>query len=170
MASKKMSEKTKWIITLISVALILFFVPAIFIAVANNLTNEDNTSRAGLYERKADSRCFEIEQGWKTNFSDNVFDLLEDWYKLGDLTENVKYEFRVTPKYNVDDVEFKLVWYDEDDNELDVIYKYIGDTRKGRTYKIDFTLEDINLSQVKNLDHTTYYVSSGTISFFKNCG
>lgn len=76
-------------------------------------------------------------------------------------------EYVFIPKHNINDLTFAITICDDNRQELQTIYKTVGNVRKGQQYSVSFSvLEFQSFSTVWNASYTKISVSRGDITVF----
>lgn len=82
------------------------------------------------------------------------------------LTENfsLNKSFKLVPKVDIDDLEITFKYFDSENKVISQNTKYVGDVKKSAEYTVTLDIYIIDSEFYKTPD---YYVSGGTVSYFK---
>ncbi len=107
--------------------------------------NKDNTDRPTLLTRKA---------------------TLNDISISSDESNIISIELIVVPKYDIDNLEITINYYNDSKTLLKTQTKDFGDVKKGGRYTEQIYITDFSISQIFELEYCRYTVTGGTVSYF----
>lgn len=108
-------------------------------------TNKDNSDTPTLITRKATINDITINSN-----ENNIISI----------------EMTITPKYDIDDLEITVNYYNSSNVLLKTITKNIGNVKKDGKYTEQVYITDFSLSQILELSYCKYKVTGGTVSYF----
>ena len=77
------------------------------------------------------------------------------------------YEYVFIPKHNINNLTFEITIYDDNKQELQTIYKTVGNVLKGQQYSVSFSVSEFqSFSMLWNASYTEISVSKGYITIF----
>lgn len=129
---------------LVSVIVILLIVACIA-WVIQAVTNTNNTDTPTLLSRKATTNDLYIETNERNLTS---------------------IEIVVKPKYDIDNLEITIYYYNNSDQLLTSTTKRFGDVKKDGRYTEQVYLTDFSISQIFTIEYCQYAVTGGTVSYF----
>lgn len=141
--------------TIFLIIVVSFLVVGGIIIIARCTQADTGTSSAG----SSASNGYHIEVGRRANNNDILFDSAFDFSSLG-----VKYT--ITPQSDINMLVIELRYFDDDNNELSMQEKNLGNVKKGVQVSFSVSLLDISLSTAWNTRYVSCRVVDGRVPFF----